>query len=103
MGARTWIHSTVVALAADPRLTDYELLLENMTALRDGRPAEVPIYDFKQSKRVGFSRVEVPTSRVVIIEGIYALSARIRCARQRLHAFLSALCRRRTVGQVFNG
>ena len=65
-------------MPADPRLTDYELLLENIAALRDGKPAEVPIYDFKQSKRVGFQRVEVPASRVVIIEGIYALSSRIR-------------------------
>lgn len=57
-----------------------------MAALREGKAAEVPIYDFKQSQRVGFSRVEVPTSRVVIIEGIYALSARIRCAQQPLLA-----------------
>ena len=73
-------------MLTDPRLTDYELLLENVAALRSGKPAEVPIYDFKQSKRVGFSTVEVPTSRVVIIEGIYALSTRIRCAQQRRHS-----------------
>ena len=65
-------------MSADPRLTDYDLLLDNIEALREGKPADVPIYDFKQSKRVGFNRVEVPTSRVVIIEGIYALSSRIR-------------------------
>ena len=39
---------------------------------------QVPIYDFKQSRRVGFRTVEVPTSRVVVVEGIYALSKRIR-------------------------
>jgi len=75
-----------VTLPADPRLTDYELLLENIAALRDGKPAEVPIYDFKQSKRVGFQRVEVPASRVVIIEGIYALSSRIRHVHPEGHA-----------------
>ena len=41
-------------------------------------PPQVPIYDFKVSKRVGYKTVKVPVSRVVIVEGIYALSARIR-------------------------
>ena len=40
----------------------------------------MPIYDFKVSKRVGYKQVEVPSSRVVIIEGIYALSSRLRWA-----------------------
>ncbi len=39
---------------------------------------QVPIYDFKLSRRVGYRTVEVPESRVVILEGIYALSQRIR-------------------------
>lgn len=38
----------------------------------------MPIYDFKESKRVGYKEVEVPASRVVIIEGIYALSEKLR-------------------------
>ncbi|OAE35912.1 hypothetical protein AXG93_879s1020 [Marchantia polymorpha subsp. ruderalis] len=62
----------------DPRLTDYDTLLENIRCLKEGRPAEVPIYDFKTSKRVGYKTVDVPASRVVIIEGIYALSERLR-------------------------
>eukprot|EP00850_Spirogloea_muscicola_P012691 SM000083S22738 [mRNA] locus=s83:264280:268574:+ [translate_table: standard] len=62
----------------DPRLTDYDTLLENINDLRQGKPVNVPIYDFKQSRRVGHRRVGVPSSRVVIIEGIYALSDRIR-------------------------
>ncbi|CAD7703496.1 unnamed protein product [Ostreobium quekettii] len=62
----------------DPRLTDYDLLLENMQQLRSGKTAQVPIYDFKESKRVGYMEVEVPTSRIVIVEGIYALSERLR-------------------------
>ena len=65
---------------ADPRLTDYDLLLENIRNLRAGKAVEVPIYDFKQSKRTGYTRVPVPKSRVVIVEGIYALSSRIRSA-----------------------
>jgi uridine kinase len=68
----------ICCIFADPRLTDYELLLENIRGLRAGKDVEVPIYDFKQSKRTGYTRVPVPKSRVVIVEGIYALSSRIR-------------------------
>ncbi|KIZ05000.1 hypothetical protein MNEG_2962 [Monoraphidium neglectum] len=62
----------------DPRLTDYDLLLANLAELRAGRAAQVPIYDFKQSRRSGFQKVEVPPSRIVVIEGIYALSEKLR-------------------------
>lgn len=41
-------------LIADPRLTDYDTLLENIHGLKEGRPVQVPIYDFKSSSRVGY-------------------------------------------------
>ena len=62
----------------DPRITDYDTLLANLADLKAGKPAQVPIYDFKESKRVGYTTVDVPESRVVILEGIYALSHRLR-------------------------
>ena len=62
----------------DERLTDYDTLLANLADLRAGRPTEAPIYDFKQSRRVGFRTVAPPTSRVVVLEGIYALSSTLR-------------------------
>jgi len=62
----------------DPRITDYELLLSNLRDLKEGRPAMTPVYDFKTSSRVGTRQVDVPTGRIVIVEGIYALSARLR-------------------------
>ncbi|KAF7827912.1 uridine-cytidine kinase C [Senna tora] len=62
----------------DPRLTDYDTLLQNVHDLKAGKPVEVPIYDFKSSSRTGYRTVEVPSSRIVIIEGIYALSERLR-------------------------
>lgn len=62
----------------DPRITDFETLLSNLSDLKNGKPAQVPIYDFKESRRVGYNTVEVPESRVVILEGIYALSHRVR-------------------------
>lgn len=48
----------------------------------------MPIYDFKQSKRTGYTRVPVPSSRVVIVEGIYALSTKIRWAFGLLRDFI---------------
>ncbi|KAJ9163440.1 hypothetical protein P3X46_023108 [Hevea brasiliensis] len=62
----------------DPRLTDYDTLLKNVHDLKAGKSAEVPIYDFKSSSRIGYRTVEVPPSRIVIIEGIYALSEKLR-------------------------
>ncbi|WCJ35736.1 Phosphoribulokinase / Uridine kinase family [Euphorbia peplus] len=62
----------------DPRLTDYDTLLKNLHDLKAGKSVEVPIYDFKSSSRIGYRTLEVPTSRIVIIEGIYALSEKLR-------------------------
>lgn len=62
----------------DPRVTDYDMLLENIRGLKAGKPVQIPIYDFKSSSRVGYRTMEVPSSRIMIIEGIYALSERLR-------------------------
>ena len=39
---------------------------------------KLPIYDFKLSKRTGYTDIDFASSRVVINEGIYALSERLR-------------------------
>ncbi|KAL9237542.1 hypothetical protein vseg_012077 [Gypsophila vaccaria] len=62
----------------DPRLTDYDTLLDNIRDLKAGKATQVPIYDFKSSSRAGYRTAEVPSSRIVIIEGIYALSEKLR-------------------------
>ncbi|XP_022149096.1 uridine-cytidine kinase C isoform X2 [Momordica charantia] len=62
----------------DPRLTDYDTLLQNVQDLKAGKQVQVPIYDFKSSSRTGYRTVEAPSSKIVIIEGIYALSERLR-------------------------
>ena len=38
----------------DPRLTDYDTLLDNLHGLKDGKSVQVPIYDFKSSSRIGY-------------------------------------------------
>ena len=48
-------------------------------------PDQAPIYDFKTSRRVGYRTVQQPSSRVVIVEGIYALSQQIRRAWHACH------------------
>ncbi|OIW21642.1 hypothetical protein TanjilG_06946 [Lupinus angustifolius] len=62
----------------DPRLTDYDTLLQNLHDLKEGKSVQVPIYDFKSSSRTGYRTVEPPSSQVVIIEGIYALSEKLQ-------------------------
>ncbi|KAK7330238.1 hypothetical protein VNO77_24426 [Canavalia gladiata] len=62
----------------DPRLTDYDTLLKNIQGLKAGKAVQVPVYDFKSCSRIGYRTVEVPSSRIVIIEGIYALSEKLR-------------------------
>ncbi|XP_075489951.1 inorganic pyrophosphatase TTM1-like isoform X1 [Primulina tabacum] len=62
----------------DPRLTDYDTLLENIRDLKAENPVQIPIYDFVSSSRIGYRTLEVPSSRIVIIEGIYALSEKLR-------------------------
>lgn len=62
----------------DPRLTDYDTLLQNINDLKAGKQVQVPIYDFKSSSRTGYRTLEVPSSHIVIIEGIYALGERLR-------------------------
>ncbi|KAI3423459.1 CYTH domain-containing protein [Psidium guajava] len=62
----------------DPRITDYESLLRDVEELKAGRPIQVPIYDFRTSSRTGYRTLEVPSSRIAIIEGIYALNEKLR-------------------------
>ncbi len=52
-----------------PSALDNELLVEHVTALRDGRPAEVPIYDFVRHRRTDRTR-RVEPRPVVLLEGI---------------------------------
>lgn len=38
----------------DPRLTDYDTLLQNVQDLKAGKQVQIPIYDFKSSSRTGY-------------------------------------------------
>jgi uridine kinase len=61
-----------------PDSLEIELLVEHLDALRAGRRAEVPIYDFKTHRRLAESR-RVEPAPVVIVEGILVfVDARVR-------------------------
>jgi hypothetical protein len=48
---------TFIGNSTDPRLTDYDTLLENIKGLKNGHAVQVPIYDFKSSTRIGYRYV----------------------------------------------
>ncbi|XP_024535400.1 uncharacterized protein LOC9637193 isoform X2 [Selaginella moellendorffii] len=72
----------------DPRLpvddsndkdsVDFDLLIKNLEDLLKGKDITVPSFDFQQKKRTGFKPLKAPKSGVVIVDGTYALHAKLR-------------------------
>ncbi len=52
-----------------PNSLDTNLLIQHIISLRDGKPIEVPIYDFSTDSRTGRT-FSVEPHRVVLVEGI---------------------------------
>jgi len=52
-----------------PDSLETELLISHIASLRDGRPVEVPIYDFSTDRRTG-QTFTVSPHRVILVEGI---------------------------------
>jgi uridine kinase len=52
-----------------PDSLETELLIEHIASLRDGKPVEVPIYDFSSDRRTG-KTFTVNPCRVILVEGI---------------------------------
>ena len=52
-----------------PNSLENELLIEHVASLRDGKPVEVPIYDFSTDRRTG-QTFTVQPQRVILVEGI---------------------------------
>ncbi|KAG7032132.1 Uridine-cytidine kinase C [Cucurbita argyrosperma subsp. argyrosperma] len=63
---------------AGPSGAGKTVFTEKIMTFMPRKQVQVPIYDFKSSSRVGYRTIEAPSSRIVIIEGIYALSERLR-------------------------
>lgn len=60
----------------DPRHADLRLLAENLSHLRVGTPAQVPVWSFFSHRRESLRMVE--PAPVIVVEGIYALHAEVR-------------------------
>ncbi|KAG0001493.1 hypothetical protein BGZ80_007410 [Entomortierella chlamydospora] len=56
-----------------PNSYDYDLLLETITKLKEGKKVDVPIYDFETHKRVPNKANTVYGANVIIFEGIFGL------------------------------
>ncbi|KAF9907533.1 hypothetical protein EC991_010829 [Linnemannia zychae] len=56
-----------------PNSYDYDLLLETVTKLKEGKMVDVPIYDFETHKRVPNKVNTIYGANVIIFEGIFGL------------------------------
>jgi hypothetical protein len=77
-GHRTYVPQVAEDNFDDPNLLDFELLLKNVTEIQSGRATQTPVYSFQFSARTGFVTTPVPQSKVLIVEGTYALKAILR-------------------------
>lgn len=57
-----------------PLVFDNELLIQNLHLLKEGRPAQAPVYDFTVHARSTEETVELKANPIVILEGLHVLS-----------------------------
>ncbi|XP_057765621.1 uncharacterized protein LOC130986280 isoform X1 [Salvia miltiorrhiza] len=57
---------------------DFELLVQNLEDLVNGRDTLTPVFDFQARRHVGSNTIKSISSGVVIVDGTYALHARLR-------------------------
>ena len=72
-----------------PNAFDWELLSKHIAMLRKGQPIEQPVYSYLTCTRQP-ETVHVEPKKVVIIEGILALSDRKLCRQMDLRIFVDA-------------
>lgn len=72
-----------------PNAFDWELLSKHIAMLRKGQPIEQPVYSYPTCTRQK-ETVHVEPRKVVIIEGILALSDRKLCKQMDLRIFVDA-------------
>ncbi|XAR72251.1 Uridine kinase [Bertholletia excelsa] len=57
---------------------DFDALIQNLEDLMNGKDALIPVFDFQEKRRTGLKTVKSNSSAVVIVDGTYALHARLR-------------------------
>lgn len=71
-------YRTVVDDGNDLDFIDFDLLVQNLEDLIGGRDTSIPLFDFQRKKRIGFEEIRNASSGAVIVDGSYALHARLR-------------------------
>ncbi|GAV85179.1 AAA_17 domain-containing protein, partial [Cephalotus follicularis] len=57
---------------------DFDALVRNLEDLAKGKDTVIPVFDFQKKKQVGSRPIKSASSGVVIVDGTYALHARLR-------------------------
>ncbi|KAK1349224.1 hypothetical protein POM88_054826 [Heracleum sosnowskyi] len=56
---------------------DFDLLVQNLEDLIRGKDAPTPVFDFQEKRRIGSKVIKNTSAGVVIVDGTYALHARL--------------------------
>lgn len=57
---------------------DFDLLVQNLEDLINGQDTLIPVFDFQEKRRIGSKAIKNTSAGVVIVDGTYALHARLR-------------------------
>ncbi|XP_011038639.1 PREDICTED: uncharacterized protein LOC105135462 isoform X3 [Populus euphratica] len=57
---------------------DFDTLIQNLEDLTKGKDTSIPMFDYQQKRRIGSKGINSTSSGVVVIDGAYALHARLR-------------------------
>ncbi|KAK7368230.1 hypothetical protein VNO80_10254 [Phaseolus coccineus] len=57
---------------------DFDTLIKNLEDLIKGKDTLIPKFDYQQKKRIGYKAIKSASSGVVIVDGTYALHAKLR-------------------------
>ncbi|XP_052206159.1 uncharacterized protein LOC127810630 isoform X2 [Diospyros lotus] len=57
---------------------NFDTLVQNLEDLIIGKDTSIPVFDFQEKRRIGFKVVKSNSSGVIIVDGTYALHARLR-------------------------
>ncbi|KAI9079828.1 hypothetical protein K1719_038238 [Acacia pycnantha] len=57
---------------------DFDALVKNLEDLTQGNDTVIPVFDYQQKRRVGYKAIKNASSGVVVVDGTYALHAKLR-------------------------
>ncbi|KAB1205717.1 Uridine-cytidine kinase C [Morella rubra] len=57
---------------------DFDTLVRNLEDLTKGQDTLIPVFDYQQKRRIGSKAIKSASSGVVIVDGTYALHAKLR-------------------------